>query len=354
MLDYKLSVESLNELQEQDLDFKIMYSLDRIAEWYRHYDGKTYVAFSGGKDSTVLLHLVRQIYPDTPAIFNNSGMEYPEIRQFVKETDNVTWLKPKMNFKQVIEKYGWPVISKHQADSIAQARRFKAAGNLEGFQRKLKPGPYSVNKRWQFLIDAPFKISGRCCEYLKKEPASTYVRATGRQGYLGFLGSESWMRRGLALRYGCNAYELKTPVSRPLFIWKEQDIWDYLNAFNVPYSPIYDMGYTRTGCMFCMFGLHMGRMHGEDKFEMMKETHPKYYSYCMNKLGCGEIIDYIIQRSGELPPTEKICNACKRTLPASTEFFAPRNNTRLGLQPLCRECFNKRRREKYYEKEAGV
>ena len=73
---------------------------------------KIYNSFSGGKDSTVLLDLVRRVFPDCPAVFIDTGLEYPELRDFVKTIDNVVWLKPEMNFKKVIETYGYPIISK--------------------------------------------------------------------------------------------------------------------------------------------------------------------------------------------------------------------------------------------------
>lgn len=102
---------------------KINMSMTRIRDWYNEFWGDVYVSFSGGKDSTVLLHLVRSLYPDTEAVFVDTGLEYPEIRNFVKTVDNVTWLKPEMNFKAVIKKYGYPVISKAVAHSVSVAKR---------------------------------------------------------------------------------------------------------------------------------------------------------------------------------------------------------------------------------------
>ena len=97
----------------------------RVRGWVEEYgeDG-VYVSFSGGKDSTVLLDIVRKDYPDIPAIFVDTGLEYPEIREFVKTYDDVTWLKPKMNFKQVIEKYGYPFISKEVSQTVYDAKRY--------------------------------------------------------------------------------------------------------------------------------------------------------------------------------------------------------------------------------------
>lgn len=113
----------LKEMQSWSLDRKIMVTQTRIIEWYQHYDGQVYVSFSGGKDSTVLLDIARKIYPDIEAVFVDTGLEYPEIREFVKSKDNVTWLKPEITFKKVIEKHGYPVISKVTSNAVHYARK---------------------------------------------------------------------------------------------------------------------------------------------------------------------------------------------------------------------------------------
>src|SRR5690554_2266552 len=101
----------LKILQALPLEMKVLKTQQRIREWITRFgtDG-VYVSFSGGKDSTVLLHIVRELYPDIEAVFVDTGLEYPEIRQFVKGFENVTWLRPKMRFDEVIKKYGYPVI----------------------------------------------------------------------------------------------------------------------------------------------------------------------------------------------------------------------------------------------------
>lgn len=83
------------------------------------------VSFSGGKDSTVLLHIARQIYPNIPAVFSNTGLEYPEIQRFVKSFNNVDIVVPSMRFDDVITTYGYPLIGKEVAEAIYYARRIR-------------------------------------------------------------------------------------------------------------------------------------------------------------------------------------------------------------------------------------
>ena len=118
----KVTAEILQMRQKYPLDLKVDMSLNRIKYWYKQYAGNVYIAFSGGKDSTVLLHLVRSLFPEVPAVFVNTGLEYPEINQFVKTIDNVITLKPTMTFKEVIEKKGYPVISKKVARGLGIAK----------------------------------------------------------------------------------------------------------------------------------------------------------------------------------------------------------------------------------------
>ena len=107
------TMQDLMIMQKLPLEVKIRMTNQRIRDWVNEFgvDG-VYVSFSGGKDSTVLLDLVRKLYPEVPAVFVDTGLEYPEIRDFVKTFENVVWLKPEMNFKQVVMKYGYPFFSK--------------------------------------------------------------------------------------------------------------------------------------------------------------------------------------------------------------------------------------------------
>jgi len=281
----------LKERQKLPLDMKVSMSKERIKEWHNYWKGKVYVSFSGGKDSTVLLHLVRSLFPEVEAVFVDTGLEYPEIRRFVKSIENVTWLKPAMRFDEVVKKYGYPVISKMQAQYIEQFRTGSEHMRELRWYGKVYNGTlnYKISEEWKFLTKAPFNISDKCCNIIKKNPIKKYNKESNKKGFIGIMASDSIQRKKQYLQNGCNAFDLG--VSRPLSFWNDSDIWEYIKKFNTPYSSIYDMGCERTGCMFCMFGVHLEK--GENRFQRMKRTHPKQWDYCINKLGCGKVLDLI-------------------------------------------------------------
>lgn len=282
-------------LQKQSLPLeqKIILTKQRIKEYHDHFDGNIYVAFSGGKDSTVVLDIVRSIYPDTIAVFCDTGLEYPEIKEFVKTIDNVTIIKPKMSFKDVINRYGYPLISKTQATAIYKLTHQNLT---EKYRNKLLYGDEKgtagkLSNKWHYLLNAPFSISDKCCDALKKRPFLKFEKETGLYPITGEMASDSQNRMQNYFRYGCNLLDTKHPRSKPLSTWLEKDIWEYIKRNNIPYSKIYDMGVENTGCIFCMFGVHLDKE--PNRFQCLKKTHPKLYNYCINDLELGKVLDHI-------------------------------------------------------------
>lgn len=297
----------LKQRQSLPLKLKIELSKNRIKQFYEHFNGKVYVSFSGGKDSTVLLHIVRSLFPEVPAVFVDTGLEYPEVKSFIKSFDNVTILRPEMPFNKVITEYGYPVISKEVAQFIEDNRR-----NPNGYTaKKFDPNSDYVKKygsrfclaKWNFLKDSDIKISSQCCRIMKKTPAKKFEKESGLKPFIATMAIESNLRKQEYIKKGCNSFESKRPASTPLGFWTEQDILQYLVENNLPYCSVYGeikqdkngkyytTGAKRTGCMFCMFGVHNEK--SPNKFELMRETHPKLHDYCINKLGCGRVLDFI-------------------------------------------------------------
>lgn len=295
----------LKQMQSLPLKQKIAMSKRRIREWYDYWDGEVYVSFSGGKDSTVLKHLVENtsgVY-DVPSLFVNTGLEFPEVRMFATSQPNVKTITPKMRFDEVIKKYGYPVPSKEQSAFIQEYTTTKSEKLKEIRLNGNKYGRGKISKKWLFLTEAPFKVSDKCCDIMKKNPVHKYEKETGRHPFIGTMACESMQRESNWKMYGCNAFDKKRPTSQPLSFWTEQDILQYIVENNLVYSKIYGQikqdengkyyttGADRTGCMFCMFGCHLEKE--PNRFQRMKKSHPKQYNYCMNELGLKEVLDYI-------------------------------------------------------------
>lgn len=307
-LTNKYTSEDLKIMQSWSLDRKIQVTQLRIAEWYEHYNGNVYISFSGGKDSTVLLDLARRAYPDIPAVFIDTGLEYPEIKEFVKTIPNVTRIKPEISFRKVIETYGYPIISKQISKIVLSAKRNPDCISAKYLKGEIEHTLYGGHGKWAYLIEAPFKVSNYCCDKMKKQPAKIYEKESGRKPIVATMACESQNRRAVWFQQGCNAFDSTKPISKPMSFWTEQDVLEYLKEYNIPYAPVYGQitqdkngklcttGVNRTGCVFCAFGAHLEKE--PNRFQRLKVTHPMLWEYCMKSwdeggLGMKEVLDYI-------------------------------------------------------------
>ena len=173
--------DELKILQALPLDLKIMRTQQRIREWVTHYsvDGVC-VSFSGGKDSTVLLHIERQLYPDIKAVFSDTGLEYPSIREFVKTIPNVDWVKPKMNFRDIVTGYGYPLFSKEIAETIRFAR--KMIGSTAPLkQAKLRGTRLNIAPPEEKLCTSEKNSCVSQSNCRRKKISGVFRRATGRE-----------------------------------------------------------------------------------------------------------------------------------------------------------------------------
>lgn len=298
------SIDDKLAFMNMTLDDKIKRTKQLIMEWYAQFDGKVYVSFSGGKDSTVLLHMARNTLgcSDIVGVFDDTGLEYPEIREFVRKQDNIIWIKPKLSFKQVIDKYGYPVISKEQSRYIFDLRSKTASDRIKNIRLNGSvKGGFKVAEKWKPLINADFKISNRCCDVMKKAPFKRFEKETGLYPIVGTMADESRLRFQQYMVGDCNQYSAKRPISKPMSFWNEQDVLQYLKRYDLPIASVYGdiieengklrtTGVHRTGCMFCMYGVHL-EPTGQTRFDKMRITHPQLYDYIMHKLNGEHVLN---------------------------------------------------------------
>lgn len=315
MVGMKHERYELYQYQSLSLDAKIRMSRQRIKQWYEYYGGMCYVARSGGKDSDVLGHLTKEMYPDVPGVFCDTGLEREGVRNHALSVADVV-IRPKKDFVSIVTEYGYPVIGKEVAQKVYECQRAVAKGkpmpsyHLDRFNGlKLSPdgskSPYNMEK-WAFLLSAPFRISHRCCSISKKNPSIEYEKRTGRKPMIATLACESRLREQKWERFGCLAFEQERPTAQPLSFWTEQDILLYIKRNNLEiakeygeivytdsdgflfenslfddedfFLPLTTSGLKRTGCAFCLFGI---TGVDQDRFLRLKEAEPKKYDYIM-------------------------------------------------------------------------
>jgi len=144
---------------------------------------------------------------------------------------------------------------------------------------------YKLPKKWWFLLGVDFKISDRCCYELKKAPVKKYEKENHVVTIMGTKVKDGIKRKMKYYKTGCNSFEGRRPMSKPLSIWTDQDILRSIKENNLPIAKCYGdiiedeagklktTGLSGTGCMFCMFAVHMEQC--PNRFQQMKINHPK-------------------------------------------------------------------------------
>lgn len=323
------SKEAAKELLNMSLEDKVYQTCVNINDWDMFTDGKWYISFSGGKDSTVLAYIAAKLLNGSPIprtlhlLFCDTGLEYPEIRKFVgwyadwlqKEFPRVTIdlqrRRPRKHFFDVIREQGYPIIGKEVAQTLTEARRAndgtlccrqmaKLNGELRTEEGKLSAFNFP---QYKYLLYSPFLISHKCCSFTKKEPAKTYEKTKKLFPVVATMATEGALRHSRWLISGCNAYEGIRPISKPMSFWSNQNVLQYKVQENIPFCSVYGdvmafdgenyydstlsecplkcTGCQRTGCVFCGFGAHLEKP-GEQRFVRLKETHPKHWNYAIN------------------------------------------------------------------------
>lgn len=288
--------DALAELQALSLDDKISWAKSRIAKALETLQTPS-VAFSAGKDSTVLLHLLLQFKPDIIVIYGNTTIEFPECIKFARRLRDEWHLeyyeaKPEVTFWWVVEEYGWPLMGKtfgvggvaHKSSRERFFDDLAVKGELTG----------------QYAIQAEVPISSACCTFLKERPSQKLQKELGVDGvFLGIMAAESRQRMFNFLEYGewYYARSQKMWKCHPLAIWNDDDVWEYIRRFDLPYAELYDMGYydektgemithKRNGCMFCGMDIRFPNNH----LAIMRRTHPKAWNMLMKKKGLGKVL----------------------------------------------------------------
>lgn len=279
-----MTTDELHSRQQWTLAQKIDHSLGVIDQFIARMDGKVYLSFSGGKDSTVLLHLCEIIKPDIKCVFVNTGCESVDVVRFVekmKASHNIEVIRPKMTPRQVWAKYGFPLVSKDQAFKIDIVRKYPESKSAQKFMRD--SNQFTISKRFRYLCDTEkckYHTSAMCCNILKKNPCHKYEHETGLRPIVATMASESMLRETDYLRVGqCNKFDQGHEKSKPLSIWMEEDIWQFIRENNIEIAEIYAKGVDRTGCVGCGFG---AQMKDDRRLETFYRLYPKYYNMVLN------------------------------------------------------------------------
>lgn len=322
------------------LDMKIEYFCKKVSEFVIYFKGECFATFSGGKDSKVGIDIIDKIWDGTykhitpnwerlvsyqkpRKLFSNTGLEFPEIVQYVKSHSDVDFVKPKMSYIRVIEQYGYAVISKNIAGMIRRTKSYilnpssknEATKNLylTGIKKdgSKASSTSKIPNKWMKLLNAPFDVSDKCCDVLKKEPFERYATETGKVPIVFTTTSESDRRTTSYYTTGCNSFEEGKERCRPLSIFTEVDVWEYAKRWNIRFAEVY---YERTipveqvdgsikittiaaekqtGCMWCMFGIHLEDKTQNNRIQRIAISHPKMHDIIVNRLGLAQVLSFI-------------------------------------------------------------
>ena len=268
------------------LDEKVRDACHRIEDLWHETDGKCFVSFSGGKDSTVILALIKlceEVYTippnGIPAVFSNTGIELGVTVDFVKWVKdtwypNVITVIPEKTFDWVIKNKGKPIKSKMRSEFLY---RYHTDGKrTENVMKSLVYGVTNTGKRAKRTVLADkdmhmlhdaflIRPSQDCCKVLKKEPFAKYERENNMNGSMyGTRVAEGGAREMTYAIHGMNSAKPCTSISsgkirkRPIYDWTDEDLEDFIEKYNVPLSDAYTKyGLKRTGCMGCPFSKNL-------------------------------------------------------------------------------------------------
>lgn len=306
---------------------KVSLARTRIIDWRDTCAvyGKDYAVSVGGLDSITLLALVRDTLESDAKGVSVSILEDKSIQRVHQEMGVIS-IKPLKTKVQVIQEFGFPVISKMVSAKIA---RLQVPGDDSPIIKAYMTGEegawggYKTNKRFKlpdkwvelfgglykdFRPDlsckvAPFKVSDQCCFWLKEEPMRRYQEEMNFWPFLGLMQSEGGRRQYSLRMHGCNYVGKDTSRSCPFNFFSRQDLLQLAQDLHVHVPEIYgeivrdENGQLRTtkaqrtGCSMCGYGIHLDKR--PHHFDLLYEQNPKEWKYWMYDVGWGKVLDYI-------------------------------------------------------------
>ena len=315
---YKLTYDEIRQKQAIPYEIKVKMSMNRVRDFIDFYgEDKVAICFSGGVDSTMAVHFIRNLcgYDRVRAI-SVIGIENKYNIDLIKRTDNVEIVKLRYSQKEILEKYGVPIISKRVSKSLkALQNPCKKNENirnlaLTGITSEGRNAPtYKLAKKWRFLIAAPFKISNQCCYYMKETGILKYAKEQGIGTISAITAEESKSRMdGYAKQGSCNVFK-GNGYSTPFAFWTHQDILRYLYEYEVEISEAYgEIIFTdggiyrttkaeRTGCPICLFGMQYDGT--PNRFQRMYYEDHKKWVTALVEMKLKKVLDFMIENGHE-------------------------------------------------------
>lgn len=314
---------------------KVQHAKNRAREFYNHPEIENCHVSVGGLDSITLLCFLRSIGINVPAV-SVSSLEDKSIQAVHKQL-GVIALKPIKTKVSVIQEFGFPVLSKEIARKISLLQNpspknatvrhaiitgetGEYGGNRTGTRMKMAQkwlelfGGYENETEGVNYKTPDFKVSDKCCYYLKEKPCDDYAKQNHSSPYLGLMASEGGRRQKALMMHGCNYITEGTKRSAPFAIFTRQDLLQLALDLEVPVPEIYGKierdqdgtlrttGAQRTGCSMCGFGIHMEkRPHRFDLLWRRNEAEWRFWMYSCygisetekHSIGWGHVLDYI-------------------------------------------------------------
>ena len=252
-------------MKEEEYQFILFDRVEKIKQIASEYDleNNSYIAFSGGKDSTVLHYLIDLALPNNkiPRVYLNTGIEYQEVRKFVQElakNDNrIIVLNSGVNIKQMLEKEGYPFKSKEHSVKVEQYKKGSRAKNVIDYRYRENFGCPKI-LQYQYEDDFELHISNKCCYKLKKEVAHKWQRDNNKSIVItGMLKEEGGQR----ITTNCIITDIKGNVNKfhPLSVVTKKFEDEFIKRNNIQLCKLYYPPYNfkRTGCKGCPFNLNL-------------------------------------------------------------------------------------------------